>query len=178
MSFYFLIQYTVQCLHFLSVLASSLPSRVLTFHVFNPFQWQFCKKQTQHHSYLLVNGWYSPDEPASDSCWNQQSEEQSSQSNGLLFQLLACNRGISQHWLKHLAHLTHRMTQRHALCIFSLVQSCNASAEVETSYGAEAGQMWSMRLSSSCGWSVNIRHQSDRGVALCMCVCFCVCRRW
>lgn len=35
--------------------------------------------------------------------------------------------------------------------------------------------MLSMRLSSSCGWSVTIRHQSDQGVAVCVHVYVCVC---
>lgn len=82
--------------------------------------------------------------------------------NILLSQLLTCNRGMSQHWLKH-THTTES--------IFSLVQSCDASAAVETSYDGGAGQTWSMCLSSDCGWSVRIRHQSGRGVAPSACAC-------
>ena len=61
---------------------------------------------------------------------------------------------------------SHSEWQRRALCIFSLVLSCNASAQVGTSFDVEAGQMRLMLLSASCGRNFNTSNQSDQGVAL------------
>lgn len=57
----------------------------------------------------------------------------------LLLELVTCDGGMSQAYT-HILLVTHRLTKSTSLLsVFSLAQSCNASAEVKTAFDVEAG---------------------------------------